>query len=149
MTQKKSQRLATLNKLVGWKERDAAAAVGQQQARLQAEQQQLKDLRHYYRDYMQVIDQQKTLSRSELLNYRGFCQQLAKTIRQGEQRVANLEVELERKKEVWFVCRNKRLVLDEMTVRSVQQEHQQIELQEQKEAADIWQIQRHLNNPSP
>lgn len=149
MGQKKSQRLTTLKKLAQWKEQDAASAFNQQRLRLQSEQQQLKDLESYYRDYLQTIARQTQVAREDLLNYRNFCQQLAQTIDQGELRVVTLEKELEIKKNQWLVSRNKRKALDEMIIRCRQQEDQTTLAKEQKDSEEVWLGHRHRKSPTP
>lgn len=142
MAQVKSQRLQTLKKLATWSEDEAARLLGEVQAKLQAEQQQVDGLKHYYQEYLATIDQQKALSRHELINYRHFCTQLAQTIKQGEFRVAKIVDEVEDKKSRWLLCRNKRQVLQDLIDRCVQEEDQIAEQTLQKEIEDIWQSWR-------
>jgi flagellar export protein FliJ len=149
MAIKKSKRMQTLKKLAEWREREAAAAVSQQQIHLTAEQQQLKNLQSYYQDYLVTIDQQKQLARSELLNYRNFCQQLAHTIGSGKQKVSSMQRELDNRKNNWFLCRNKRQVLEELILRCTQEENHVLQKELEKEIDDIWLAQRHHSQPSP
>ncbi len=74
--------METLKKLAEWREQEAAQALSQHQLKVQSEQLQLDDLKRYYNDYLSTIDEQKSLERQELINYRSFSQQLAQTIKQ-------------------------------------------------------------------
>ena len=141
MTQKKSQRMETLRKLAQWRERDAAAAMREQQSRLQVEEQQLQELRDYYHGYLNTIDQQKTLGRVELINYRNFCYQLAQTIGRGNQKIATLQQGLEVRKKEWLLRHNKCQVLEELIIRCAKEESQWLDGELQKEIDDLWQTQ--------
>ena len=147
MALKKSQRIDTLRKIAEWQERDAGTIVSECQRRLQMEQQQLTDLQGYYRGYLNTIEQQKNLARTELINYRNFCQQLARTIEQGQQKVATLTQLLETRKNEWLVKRNKRRVLEELIQRCRDEESQWLEGELQKELDDIWQSSQSRDRP--
>ena len=145
MAKKKSERMGTLKKLALWRERDAATAVGDQQGRLQLEQQQLRDLQSYYQDYLSTIDQQKDLDPIALINYRNFCHQLSQTINQGHRKIKSLESKLEQLKNEWLLRRNKRQVLEELILRCEKEESQWLEGELQKEIDDMWQAQNSRN----
>lgn len=137
MGKKKSERMETLKKLAEWREKDAAQALSQHKIKVQTEQQQLDDLCQYYDNYLSTIDEQKSLDRQELINYRSFCQQLAKTIRQGKQRVCQLNTEQDRLKQSWILLRNKRRVLEELIQQCLQEESQWLDGELEKEMEDI------------
>ncbi len=137
MSKKKSERMETLKKLAEWREQEAAQALSQHQLKVQSEQLQLDDLKRYYNDYLSTIDEQKSLERQELINYRSFCQQLAQTIKQGEKRVDLLSQEQDRFKQSWILLRNKRRVLEELISRCIKEESQWLDGELEKEMEDM------------
>ncbi len=134
-----SDRLTTLLRLVALREERAARQLGAATEQQQAEEQRGRQLSEYEREYQNQYLQrgrEQPMSRSQLLNYRGFFNQLDQ-IQQHQVRVVAERAEaLEQARAAWLAQYAKRRLLTQVRDRARQQEEHRRELRLQSELDD-------------
>jgi flagellar export protein FliJ len=139
MARKASDRLTTLLRLAALREERAARQLGaaaQQHLNEEQRRQQLADYeREYQRSYLDK-GREQLLSRAQLLNYRGFFNQLDQIQQHQARVVAERGAELERARAGWLAQYAKRRLLTQVRDRARRQEEQQLEQRLQRELDD-------------
>ncbi|GAB1262008.1 flagellar export protein FliJ [Aurantivibrio plasticivorans] len=132
MAERKSQKLDVVKKLAEQKESKAASLLQEQQEKLASENEFLSQLSEYYDSYLSDIDQQLQVSPEELLRYRGFSQQLAKSVKQIEQKISHTEQAVQFAREEWAQLRHKRSAIEDLIESAIQEERAEDDRIEQK-----------------
>ena len=134
-----SDRLTTLLRLVALREERAARQLGTATEQQQAEQRRHQQLVDYEREYeTQYLSSsgQQPLNRAQLLNYRGFFNQLDQIQQHQERVVAERSAELERARAAWLAQYARRRLLTQVRDRERQLEEQRREVRLQREFDD-------------
>lgn len=134
-----SDRLTTLLRLVALREERAARQLGAATEQQQTEEQRRQQLSDYEREYQaqyQSSSREQPMNRSQLLNYRGFFNQLDQIQQHQERVVAERAAELERARAAWLAQYAKRRLLTQVRDRERQLEEQRREVRLQRELDD-------------
>lgn len=134
-----SDRLSTLLRLVALREDRAARQLGAATEQQQSEEQRGRQLADYEREYQSQYEQrgrEQSLNRSQLLNYRGFFNQLDQIQQHQARVVAERSAELERARAAWLAQYAKRRLLTQVRDRARQLEEQRREQRLQSELDD-------------
>jgi len=134
-----SDRLSTLLRLVALREDRAARQLGAATEQQQSEEQRGRQLTDYEREYQSQYEQrgrEQSLNRSQLLNYRGFFNQLDQIQQHQARVVAERSAELERARAAWLAQYAKRRLLTQVRDRARQLEEQRREQRLQSELDD-------------
>lgn len=134
-----SDRLTTLLRLVALREERAARQLGAATTQQQAEEQRGRQLADYEREYQTQYlssSREQPMSRSQLLNYRGFFNQLDQIQQHQARLVAERGVERERARAAWLAQYAKRRLLTQVRDREREREEQLRELRLQRELDD-------------
>lgn len=134
-----SDRLTTLLRLVALREDRAARQLGAATEQQQSEEQRGRQLADYEREYQSQYEQrgrEQSLNRSQLLNYRGFFNQLDQIQQHQARVVAERSAELERARAAWLAQYAKRRLLTQVRDRARQLEEQRREQRLQGELDD-------------
>lgn len=143
MSKPRSQSLDTVHKLAERAEHKAARQLEAQQHQLRQEQAQVDQIMDYHRDYISLIEQQKSLHVSELMAYRDFTQNLSRSITQMQLKVSRLEAVLSQSKEKWRLLRQRRLAIEDLITRAKAEENLALDKLEQKALDDLVTQQLH------
>lgn len=134
-----ADRLTTLLRLIALREENAARRLGAATEQQQAEEQRGRQLVEYEREYQEQYlrsGQERPLNRTQLLNYRGFFNQLDQIQQHQTRVVAERAAELERARAAWLAQYAKRRLLTQVRDRERLREEQQREQRLQRELDD-------------
>ncbi len=134
-----SDRLTMLLRLAALREERAARQLGAATLQQQSEEQRRQQLVEYEREYQASYLQkghEQPMSRSQLLNYRGFFHQLDQIQLHQARVVAERGAELEQARAAWLAQYAKRRLLTQVRDRARRQEEQQQEQRQQRELDD-------------
>ncbi len=134
-----SDRLTTLLRLVALREERAARQLGSATEQQQTEEKRRSQLADYEREYeAQYLSSthQQPMSRAQLLNYRGFFNQLDQIQQHQARVVAERAAELERARAAWLAQYARRRLLTQVRDRERLLEEQRRELRLQRELDD-------------
>lgn len=134
----KSKRFEPIVNLAHDTEREAAKALGSALQHLNAQIQQLDNLKQYKSDYNQRLNSTAStgMNAQKLNEYIGFLAKLTTAIEQQQQTIELAKQALEQKKQFWFSRRGRSKALDSVLDRYVQDEAKQREKREQRELDD-------------
>lgn len=131
---KKSQRIQPVKKVVEFKERQAAVALGIARNDLQIKQARLAELVSYQAEYAQDFHEKgkQGLGVLMLKTFQSFLEKLGVAIREQEQRVVHAERIAGQKQQVWMKTRQQVQIYNNVLDRFSKEESQHQEKQEQK-----------------
>jgi len=138
VAERRSQRLTVVVMLAERDEQAAAALLGEQQATLEREQQQLAQLQDYRAQYIEDYQQLRTGATPQaLMSYSGFLQRLGEAVTGQEQRLAQVQGLLEQCRAQWQEKYHRRRSLQELVDRLRTEENAVLEQRLQRELDDL------------
>lgn len=149
MAERRSQRLVAVLMLAEREEKAAATALGEHQAQLDGERQQLGQLLDYRSQYLADYQQLRSSATAQaLMSYSGFLQRLGGAISGQEQRLDQVRRALEQSRSHWQEKYYRRQSLEELVHRLRREEELQAEQRLQRELDDMA-AQRFSRNHRP
>lgn len=134
----RSQRMEPIRELAASRERDAGAAMSAARAMVEAAERQLELLRRYRDDYVQQnAPGAGSVDPVRLQNYRAFLDRLSEAVRQQEERLAQVQRELERTTEAWREKRVEAAALGRAVERFRDDEQREADRDEQREHDEL------------
>jgi flagellar protein FliJ len=143
MKKSKSTRLELVLELAEREERAAADAVHLLRNKIASEQQRLRELQEYYREYSEHFQSKRVAVRaSEIANQRHFLTELTRMQDLQAKQIKQLEENLNLKLAIWRKCHLKYQALKNLIKRIRKSENYQLERKEQK-LLDEWFTRMH------
>lgn len=138
MAQSRSQRMQVVLVLAERKEQQAAQQFSQYRTQVDAEKEQLRQLEDYAAQYLNTYSERKTGVRPhELIAYSSFIQRLAEARKDQENRLARMQLNLNRLQQLWQQAYQKRESLKELISRLQQEESVALDKRLQKELDEL------------
>lgn len=138
MAQSRSQRMQVVLVLAERKEQQAGQQFSQYRTQVDAEKEQLRQLEDYAAQYLNTYSERKTGVRPhELIAYSSFIQRLAEACKDQENRLARMQLNLNRLQQLWQQAYQKRESLKELISRLQQEESVALDKRLQKELDEL------------
>lgn len=138
MAESRAKRMQVVLTLAERNELQAGQQLSQGQQQLDAEVEQLRQLDEYAAQYLGIYTARKTAVRpQELIAYSGFIQRLGNARKEQEARMARVQAQLERLRQVWRVAHQKTESIKELIARLQQEENLLVDKRLQKELDEL------------
>lgn len=138
MAQSRSQRMQVVLVLAERKEQQAGQQFSQYCTQVDAEKEQLRQLEDYAAQYLNTYTGRKTgVKAQELIAYSGFIQRLAEARKDQENRIARMQLNLNRLQQLWQQAYQKRESLKDLIARLQQEESAALDKRLQKELDEL------------
>lgn len=148
MSENRSQRMQVVLLLADRKENESAQRLNQFQIQVAAEEEQLRQLDEYAKQYLHIYAERKEAVRAdELIAYSGFIQRLATARKDQELRLESFYHTRDKLQQQWRENHHKRNSIEELIARLKIEENNQLEKRLQKEMDDIVSQQYARNQP--
>jgi flagellar protein FliJ len=133
---KRSKRLSVIVDLQQSQENSALQFLGSTLQRLQAQQQQLDQLRDYRASYLQSFAERQAqgMNVGQMLEFRVFAEKLDKAILGQEQALQTMEQDVARARQNWQQCHQRTQSLQKVTDKAVQEE---LRIEDKREQAEM------------
>lgn len=138
MAQSRSQRMQVVLVLAERKEQQAGQQFSQYRVQVEGEREQLRQLEDYAAQYLNTYSERRTGVRPhELIAYSSFIQRLAEARKDQENRIARMQVNLNRLQQLWQQAYQKRESLKDLIARLQQEESVVLDKRLQKELDEL------------
>jgi flagellar protein FliJ len=138
MVESRAKRLQVVLMLAERKEQEAAQQLSQQRVLVTAEEQQLRELEDYAKQYLQTYSARKVDVRPhELIAYSGFIQRLGEACKEQQAKVERLIIILDKIQLRWRTAHYKCEAIKELILRLERDENVLLDKRLQKELDDL------------
>lgn len=138
MAESRAKRMQVVLTLAERGEQQAGQQLGQCQAQVVAETEQLRQLEEYAAQYLTIYSERKTAVRpQELIAYSGFIQRLGDARKEQEARLNRIQAQMERLRQAWRVAHQKCESIKELIEKLKQEENTLLDKRLQKELDEL------------
>ena len=138
MVESRAKRLQLVLVLAERKEQEVAQQLGQQRTIVAAEEQQLRELDEYAKQYLETYSARKIDVRPhELIAYSSFIQRLGEACKEQQFKLERLTIILDKIQQRWHTAHHKCEAIKELILRLERDENLLIDKRLQKEIDDL------------
>jgi flagellar FliJ protein len=138
VAESRAKRMQVVLTLAERNEEQAGQQLSQFTQQVDAEIEQLRQLEEYAAQYLSTYTERKTAVRpQELIAYSSFIQRLGGARKEQEARIARLQLQLERLRQMWRIAHQKTEAIKDLIARLQQEESALLDKRLQKEMDEL------------